>query len=118
MEARNFSVLTIERSRSIPVVELKSTYSYLFRMTKNKKYKKNWSSSDIKILVWIVAKFCEKNKIKDSYGGIVTFHYIKKKEDWETISSLIPGTTPEPCMFKWLGLKKSKVREEKWQKEE
>ena len=49
-------------------------YAYLYiRMVKNRKIKKNWSNQDLKILVWIVAKYCEKKKIKDVYIGIVIY---------------------------------------------
>ncbi len=40
-------------------------------MVKNRKVKKNWSDQDLKILIWIVAKYCEKKRIKDVYTGIV-----------------------------------------------
>lgn len=40
-------------------------------MVKNWKVKKNWSEQDLKILIWIVAKYCEKKRIRDVYTGIV-----------------------------------------------
>jgi len=39
-------------------------------MLKNKRKKKNWSEQDLKILVWIVAKYCEYRGIEDVYYGI------------------------------------------------
>ena len=48
-------------------------------MIKNRKVKKNWSGEDLKILVWIVAKYCEKKRIKDVYIGIVKFMLFFRK---------------------------------------
>ena len=60
-------------------------YGYIYiRMVKNRKIKKNWSNQDLKILVWIVAKYCEKKKIKDVYIGIVIYQLRRKN----TIGSL------------------------------
>ena len=42
-------------------------------MIKIKRKKKNWNEEDVKILVWIVAKYCEWKRIKDVYYGIVFF---------------------------------------------
>lgn len=36
---------------------------FLFRMIKNNKLKKNWSTEDLEILVWLLSKFMEKNGI-------------------------------------------------------
>ena len=40
-------------------------------MVKSKKVKKNWNDEDLKILVWTVGKYCEKNQIRDLADGIV-----------------------------------------------
>lgn len=62
-------------------------------MTKNKQKKKNWSHKDLKILVWIIAKYCNWKSIEDVYYGIVSFLLSQNKDDWAYISSVIPGTT-------------------------
>ena len=47
---------------------------------KNKKIKKNWSNEDLKVLVWIVGKYCEKNRIRDLNNGIVLLlPYLRRK---------------------------------------
>jgi hypothetical protein len=33
------------------------------KMIKNKKIKKNWSEEDVKILVWIISKYCDKHLV-------------------------------------------------------
>ena len=33
------------------------------RMIKNKRIKKNWSEEDIKILVWVISKYCQMQRI-------------------------------------------------------
>ena len=35
------------------------------KMVKNKKIKKNWSEEDVKILAWVVSKFCDHHHIAD-----------------------------------------------------
>jgi len=35
---------------------------------------------------------------------------------WKNISKLIPGSTPDSCMFKILSLKKTKLAIQKWSK--
>lgn len=42
----------------------------------------------------------------------------KTKNDWERLSALIPGSTPRSCMFKFVSLKKFKLAQHKWQKDE
>ena len=41
-------------------------------MVKNKRIKKNWTNEDLSILIWVVAKYCQSNLIKDVYYGIVS----------------------------------------------
>lgn len=37
----------------------KVPFTLIFRMIKNKRVKKNWSEEDLKILVWVVSKYCQ-----------------------------------------------------------
>lgn len=46
------------------------------------------------------------------------FVLFQVSEDWEYISNLIPGVTPESCMFKWLSLKKVNLATNNWSEEE
>lgn len=82
ISVKNFKEWTIKWFKNIQRLGLISKQWSLFRMVKNKKIRKNWSNKDLKILVWIIAKFCEKNKIKDIYSGIVMFLFIQKKHHW------------------------------------
>lgn len=34
-------------------------------MRKTRKIKKNWGEDDLKILVWVVAKYCEQRDLAD-----------------------------------------------------
>lgn len=34
-----------------------------YRIVKNNKLKKNWSTEDLQILVWLISKYIEKNEI-------------------------------------------------------
>ena len=36
------------------------------KMVKNKKLKKNWSEEDVKILVWVISKYCDKHHIDNA----------------------------------------------------
>ena len=45
----------------------------LLRIERNRRVKKNWSDEDLKILVWVVAKYCEWKSIRDVYYDIVTY---------------------------------------------
>lgn len=45
-------------------------------MIKNKRIKKNWTNEDLSILIWVTAKFCQINGIKDVYYGIVSIFLI------------------------------------------
>ena len=80
-------------------------------MAKTRKLKRNWSVCDLKILIWIICKHCERDDIRVS-----EIHNIK--ESWDLISSLIPGTTPESCLFKWLSLKRHKITLHGWSEPE
>lgn len=44
---------------------LRFASSRIEKMLKNKKIKKNWSEEDIKILVWVVSKYCDKQGVQD-----------------------------------------------------
>ena len=88
----------------------------LFRMIKNRKIKKNWSSEDILLLVWVIGKYIDQNQIK-VLDLLVRFYSIQEF-DWKCISSLIPGTTPESCQFRWLNLHKNKLSSHQWKQEE
>jgi hypothetical protein len=46
------------------------------------------------------------------------FVLFQVSEDWEYISTLIPGVTPESCMFKWLSLKKVNLATNNWSEQE
>jgi hypothetical protein len=46
------------------------------------------------------------------------FVLFQVSEDWEYISNLIPGVTPESCMFKWLSLKKVNLATNNWSEQE
>jgi hypothetical protein len=37
--------------------------SRIDKMVKNKKIKKNWSEDDVKVLVWVISKYCDRNQI-------------------------------------------------------
>jgi hypothetical protein len=39
-------------------------------------------------------------------------------ESWQLISSLIPGTSADSCLFKWLSLKRHKITLHGWSEEE
>jgi hypothetical protein len=40
------------------------------------------------------------------------------KQDWNNVALLIPGASSHSCMFKFIGLKKFKLAQHKWQKDE
>lgn len=35
--------------------------SRIDKMVKNKKIKKNWSEDDVKVLVWVISKYCDRH---------------------------------------------------------
>lgn len=80
-------------------------------MIKNKRVKKNWSEEDLKILVWVVSKYCQ-------YHGISAVKESMTEADWNNIANLIPGVTGKSCMFKWLSLKKNNLADNSWVEEE
>jgi hypothetical protein len=80
-------------------------------MTKTRKLKRNWSVCDLKILIWLICKHCD----REGYT-IADIHNVN--ESWELISSLIPGTTAESCLFKWLSLKRHKITLHGWLEQE
>jgi hypothetical protein len=44
--------------------------------------------------------------------------YIQNSQDWHVIASVIPGVTPEACMFKWLSIKKVTLATHNWTNQE
>lgn len=48
---------------------------------------------------------------------MVKLSFIQDEEDWERISSMIAGSKPKSCMFKFISLKKFKLAHHKWQKD-
>ena len=80
-------------------------------MAKTHKLKRNWSVCDLKILIWLICKHCEKESLP-----VQEIHNIN--ESWEFISSLIPGTTSDSCLFKWLSLKRHKITLHGWAEQE
>jgi hypothetical protein len=89
----------------------KSTKFPYSRMKKSRKVKKNWSSNDMKVLIWIICKHSEKESINLSE--------IQSRDDfWRFISSVIPGTNPESCLFKWLNLRRYKITLHSWRENE
>ena len=76
-------------------------------MTKTRKLKRNWSICDLKILIWLICKHCQQEGL-----SIAEIHNVN--ESWELISSLIPGTSAESCLFKWLSLKRHKITLHSW----
>ena len=43
---------------------------------------------------------------------------MKKKFYWDATAEVIPGSSSEECMFKWLSMKKIKLESHKWQTSE
>ena len=50
--------------------------------------------------------------------GTRTPPLTQTKKDWEAIARLIPGATAKSCMFKFVSLRKFRLAQHKWQKEE
>jgi hypothetical protein len=80
-------------------------------MTKTRKLKRNWSICDLKILIWLISKHCERD-------GMAISDIHNHDDSWELISSLIPGTNAESCLFKWLSLKRHKITLHGWSEQE
>ena len=76
-------------------------------MAKTRKLKRNWSVCDLKILIWLICK--DNIPVADIHNHL---------ESWQLISSLIPGTTPDSCLFKWLSLKRHKITLHGWSEQE
>ncbi len=47
------------------------------RMLKTKKLKRNWGEEDLKILIWIVSKYCEYKSIQDIDKDLVNCHLFR-----------------------------------------
>jgi hypothetical protein len=77
------------------------------KMVKNKKLKKNWSEEDVKILVWVISKYCDKQGIQNADKEL-------NVEEWEQIARLIPGVSGSSCMFKWLSIRKTNLSSCNW----
>ena len=80
-------------------------------MKKARKLKKNWSSNDMKVLIWVICKYSQQQEISITE---VQAH----DEFWKFVSSVIPGTTPESCLFKWLSERRYKITLHSWKTEE
>ena len=64
-------------------------------MRKTRRIKKNWGEDDLKILIWILSKYCTLKKIQDPEKEMVFHRLIQDNHDWDFVSSLIPGVSPE-----------------------
>lgn len=53
-----------------------------YRMIKNKRIKKNWSEEDVKILIWVVSKYCDFKDIDYIEKELVKFTLIQDISDW------------------------------------
>jgi hypothetical protein len=53
-----------------------------YRMIKNKRIKKNWSEEDVKILIWVVSKYCDFKDIDYIEKELVQFTLIQDISDW------------------------------------
>jgi hypothetical protein len=62
-------------------------------------------------LIWLICKHCQRDAVA---VGEVHNHW----ESWQLISSLIPGTSADSCLFKWLSLKRHKITLHGWSEEE
>lgn len=80
-------------------------------MAKTRKLKRNWSICDLKILIWLICKHCEQTAVPVS-------DVHNHDDSWQLISSLIPGTCPESCLFKWLSLRRYKITLHGWSEQE
>ena len=47
------------------------------RMLKTKKLKRNWGEEDLKILIWIVSKYCDYKGIQDIDKDLVNYHLFR-----------------------------------------
>lgn len=83
----------------------------LLRMAKTRKLKRNWSICDLKILIWLICKHCEQT-------GVPINDVHNHDDSWQLISSLIPGTSPDSCLFKWLSLRRHKITLHGWSEQE
>lgn len=83
----------------------------LARMAKTRKLKRNWSICDLKILIWLICKHCEQT-------GVPINDIHNHDDSWQLISSLIPGTSPDSCLFKWLSLRRHKITLHGWSEQE
>ena len=45
-------------------------------MIKNKRIKKNWSEEDLKILIWVISKYCHYYGISNVRDGMVISDFI------------------------------------------
>jgi hypothetical protein len=80
-------------------------------MAKTRKLKRNWSICDLKILIWLICKHCEQT-------GLPVADVHNHDDSWLLISSLIPGTSPDSCLFKWLSLRRHKITLHGWSEQE
>ncbi len=81
--------------------------------------KHSWHEDQVVILVWIIFKYTIFNNksrkslvifiliflfFKTKFYVSKFYFYIQTDEDWEKISNMIAGRTPENCKFEWLYL--------------
>ena len=83
-------------------------------MIKNKRIKKNWSEEDLKILVWVISKYCQFHGISHVRDGMVSNFLFQTEADWNNVANVIPGVNGKTCMFKWLSLKKNNLADNGW----
>jgi hypothetical protein len=64
-------------------------------MIKNKRVKKNWTTEDLLILIWVVGKYIHSKNIKDPYYGLVCIflHLLE-------IRRLGTHCRDDPCMHR------------------
>ena len=83
-------------------------------MFKTRRIKRNWGQEDLKILIWIISKYCDWKGYQDLEKDIVNIFLIQNDQAWQAIASYIPGVTPQSCMFRWLSIKKITLSSYKW----
>lgn len=80
-------------------------------MAKTSKIKRNWSLGDLTILLWLIAVYSETQS-----APLAEIH--NDPSCWKFVNDLITCTTPEQCLFRWMGFKKYRVTEFAWSDEE
>lgn len=65
----------------------------------------------------MLSKYIERESLA-KIDDMVTLVLIQDQKDWKFVSDLIPGSTADRCMFKWLSLKKFNLAKYKWEETE